>query len=89
MDLRLTGSAGIAGDLDYVVGIKIKGSKSAKWQRLMVLVDKDGFLPLRLKGSITSPSLQPPDPRALLKNQLEGQLQKRLGELFKKKKKKV
>ena len=79
LDLRLGGKTSLDGDLDYTIGVKPKGQRSAKFQRFAKVLDPDGFLPLGLGGTVSSPSIQPPDPSKLVGNAVEGILKGALG----------
>jgi hypothetical protein len=75
VDLRLGGTATLDGALDYTFGLKPKSGNST-FAKLASLLDKDGFLPLRLSGGIADPKLKLPDLKDLVKGTLGGLLDK-------------
>jgi hypothetical protein len=73
LSMRLGGSAGLDGKLDYLLRLK-SDHKGGKFEKLASLLDKDGYLPLRLGGSIDSPKLKLPDVKDALLDRLGGLL---------------
>lgn len=71
--LRLGGNAGLDGKLDYAMRVKT-ASGGGIFAKLGSLLDKDGYLPLRLGGTISKPKLKLPDTKDLLKGELGGLL---------------
>ncbi len=67
--LRLGGNAGLDGKLDYAMRVKTSGGGGI-FAKLGSLLDKDGYLPLRLGGTISKPKLKLPDTKDLLKGGL-------------------
>jgi hypothetical protein len=82
LDLKLTGTTSLNGDLDYTLGIRLTGESNEKWQRYASLVSSDGFLPLSMKGTVTNPGVPLPDPGKLIQGAAENLIKKGLGELF-------
>ena len=71
--LRMGGYAGLDGKLDYALRVKPK-SGGGKLAELASLFDADGYLPLRLGGTISKPRLKLPDLKDVLKSGLGGLL---------------
>lgn len=82
LDLKLSGTTSVTGELDYTLGVRLTGSSNAKWQRYVGLVAKDGFLPLSIKGTVSNPGVPMPDPAKLIQGAAEGLINRGLGELF-------
>jgi hypothetical protein len=87
MDLRMSGTTSFEGRLRYQLGVRPKGSPSEKWRRLERVLDRDGFLAMRLEGDVEDPDLKPPKVDDLLKSTAEDLLKGKLEDLLKKKKK--
>ena len=78
--IRLRGSTGFDGSLDYQLGVKLPpNSKQAA--RFAAVLGGDGFIPIGLTGTFTAPRLKPPDLKDLagdiLKKKLEDLLKPR------------
>lgn len=71
--LRMGGYAGLDGKLDYALRVKLK-SGGGKLGEFASLFDPDGYLPLRLGGTISKPKLKLPDLKDALKAGLGGLL---------------
>jgi hypothetical protein len=77
--MRLGGEVGLDGKLDYGLRLKpTKGSPAAAFEKYAKILDKDGFLPLRIEGRLGKPKLRAPD----VKDALKGQLSDLLGGLL-------
>lgn len=87
VDFKMGGRTGLDGALDYTLGVKVKSGQLGKFQQYARVLSPDGFLPVRLGGNISSPSLKPPDIGAAVGNALENTLRKGLGGIFGPKKK--
>jgi hypothetical protein len=87
LDLVMSGTTSFEGRLDYVVGAKPKGGISSTWQKIRPILDREGFLAMRLQGDIRKPSLKPPKVEHLLGGAVEDLLKGGIEDLFKKKKK--
>ena len=74
MDLRLGGDVGLDGTIDYTFLVKPKQGGSLL-DRYAKLVDAGGYLPLRLKGDISSPDLKLPSVTDSVKSGLGGLLE--------------
>jgi hypothetical protein len=59
MALRLGGTVGLDGSIDYAFGVK-PSDASSSFGKYAKLLDDDGFLPLRLEGDLASPDLKLP-----------------------------
>jgi hypothetical protein len=73
LSLRLGGNAGLDGKLDYLLRVKSTGG-GGTLAKFASLVDKDGFLPLKLGGTVAKPKLNLPDWKDAAKGALEGLL---------------
>ena len=82
LDLRINGTTALTGELDYVLGVRFRGQRNAKWQRYVNVLSKDGFLPLSIKGTVDKPGVPMPDPSKLLQGAAENLLGRGLNELF-------
>ncbi|MCB9833161.1 MAG: hypothetical protein H6807_11870 [Planctomycetes bacterium] len=87
VDLRLGGTTFLDGRLDYELGLKPVAKEPARWQQFVALVAADGYLPLRLGGTVTSPSPKLPDPTELIRRSAEDALRKGLNDILDPKKK--
>src|SRR5262249_54230609 len=58
--MRLGGTTTLEGKLDYGLRVKTQGGGGVM-TKLQRFVDKDGYLPLRLSGSLSKPKLKLPD----------------------------
>jgi len=72
VDLKLAGTTKLDGTLDYRFAVRPKQVRNPSWNRFAKLIDKNGFLPLGLGGTIRSPAVVFPDPGELLDGALEG-----------------
>jgi hypothetical protein len=88
LDLRITGTTSVTGELDYILGIRLNGPSNQNWQRYTNLIAKDGFLPLSMKGTVTNPGIPMPDPGQLIQGAAENLINRGLSDLFGGKKKK-
>ena len=79
LDIRMAGTTGLDGSLDYKLGLRLKGPVTQEWQRFTRMLSPDGFLPIRLKGTTADPTIVPLDPEDLLGNLLGGLLPGGLG----------
>ncbi len=77
--MRIGGDVDLASQkIDY--GFRIKPTKAGgAMDKYLTFLDPEGFLPLRIKGTLTKPKLRAPDLKDALKNQLEGALDGLLG----------
>jgi hypothetical protein len=68
--MRLGGNAGLDGKLDYLMRVKTAGGGGllAKFESLL---DKEGYLPLQLGGTIAKPKLKLPDWKDAAKGALD------------------
>jgi hypothetical protein len=73
MSLRIGGNAGLDGALDYLLRVKSTGG-GGSLSKLAAKLDKDGYLPLRLTGTIAKPKLKLPDVKDALLDGLGGLL---------------
>src|SRR5262245_24788659 len=73
LSLRLGGNAGLDGKLDYLLRVKSL-SGGGTLAKLAKSFDKDGYLPLRLSGTVTKPKLKLPDVTDTLLDNLGGLL---------------
>jgi hypothetical protein len=73
MSLRIGGNAGLDGALDYLLRVKSTGG-GGSLSKLAAKLDKDGYLPLRLSGTIAKPKLKLPDVKDALLDGLGGLL---------------
>jgi len=78
LNLRMGGRVGFDGTIDYELKLKPRSGGGA-FERYATLLDKDGYLPLRLEGDLFSPSLKLPDVKDVLKGGLGGLLDKLKG----------
>ncbi len=65
LPMKLGGTATTQGDLDYRLKVKPSGGSSGL-TKYGALFDKDGYLPLRLEGDISDPSLKLPSIKDIL-----------------------
>jgi hypothetical protein len=85
VDLRMSGTTSLDGRLHYDLGVRPKGSAAGKWQKK--LLDREGFLAMRLAGDVRKPSIKPPKMEDVLGGQVEDLLKGGLEDLLRKKKK--
>jgi hypothetical protein len=68
--LRMGGEVALDGKLDY--GLRLRPLRpGGSFEKYASLVDKEGFLPLRLEGNVTSPKLRAPEVKDILKGKIE------------------
>jgi hypothetical protein len=79
LSMRLGGNAGLDGKLDYLLRVKSAGG-GGMLAKLASKLDKDGFLPLRLSGTIAKPKLKLPDLKDALIDELGGLLDRKKDE---------
>jgi hypothetical protein len=70
LSMKLAGHAGLDGRLDYLMRVKTAGGGGVL-AKFPSLLDKEGFLPLKLGGTISSPKLNLPDWQDAAKGALE------------------
>ncbi len=70
--MRLGGQVGLDGALDYALKVKPGGGGGSSFERYTKLFDDDGFLPLRLGGSVSDPDLKLPDVKDAIGDKLGG-----------------
>ena len=81
-DIRMRGTTSLEGALAWDLGLKVKGINSPQWQKWSQVLGSDGFLPVRLLGTLSAPALRPPDIGSLLEQKAGGIINKGLGELL-------
>ncbi len=64
--MKMGGITYLDGRLDYDIGFKPVSQNPNNWQRFASLVANDGFLPLKLRGTVDSPKPGLPDPAKLI-----------------------
>lgn len=77
--LRLGGTVGLDGKLDYGLRVKSAAAGSAL-EKYAKLLDPEGFLPLRIEGRLDRPKLRAPDVKDVLKGQLADVLEGLFGD---------
>ncbi len=73
LDLLLGGTVGLDGALDYGFKVKPKAA-GGTFEKYAKLLDKDGYLPLRLEGAISDPDIKFPKLGDALKEKAGGLL---------------
>ncbi len=66
LKIRMGGTTYLDGRLDYDIGLKPVSQNPTNWQRYVALLSNDGYLPLKLRGSVDSPEPGLPDPAKLI-----------------------
>jgi len=86
IDIRFRGVTGLLDQsIRYGVRVKLPGQEK-NLPPLLRALDPDGYIPLRLGGTLTAPSLLPPDPKDVGGNIIEGLLKDLLDKGRKKRK---
>ena len=77
--MRIGGDVVLEGQkVDYAFRIKPTATGGA-FERYLTFLDPEGYLPLKIKGTLSKPKLRAPDIKDAVKNQLEGLLDGVLG----------
>lgn len=66
LQIKMAGTTFLDGRLDYDLGIKPVSNEPANWQRFVSLLSTDGFLAMKLTGTVDSPSPGLPDAGKLI-----------------------
>lgn len=74
LSMLVGGNAGLDGKLDYLLRVKSLTGSGGALSKLASKLDKDGYLPLRLSGTIAKPKLKLPDIKDTLIDELGGLL---------------
>ncbi|MEE9393201.1 MAG: AsmA-like C-terminal region-containing protein [Planctomycetota bacterium] len=82
LDLQLGGSTAFNGDLNYKLGIRPEPGRIKEWDKFSPILASNGFLPLGLKGHVSSPGLRLPDPAKLIEGAIKSRLDKGISDLL-------